>query len=324
MQISKEFKQTMILGLLIGGSTYWNGITMIGSGLFLMVLIVFSEKKIQLIIIGLLSLLLVAAQIKFFTLSSTASPLAASLPQLRLGMIMEKKSLYGIGLYFLKLFGLLLPMGLLAWTSKIPLLLKMYFFLPILMAFTVQLTPDLNANHKFVLLGFTGVLPMALHFALNQKKKILKIVFLFLLLSGASTGLFDLYSLINISKTRITLEKKTPLGDWAQKYARPHSTFITPYFAHSPLLLLGHSIYLGWPYFPWSAGHDTDKRLKNVTNFYAGKIPQPKKWLAQEGIQYVLITPKDMTNYHVNYNYFNMYFDLIFESGEMLKIYQVK
>jgi hypothetical protein len=86
--------------------------------------------------------------------------------------------------------------------------------------------------------------------------------------------------------------------------------------------MAGRSIYLGWPYFPWSSGYDTKTRNATMQKMLN---PESKgaacELLYEEGIDYVEIQkPTTLEDTTINYSFFENNFEKIHED-KTAKIY---
>ena len=94
--------------------------------------------------------------------------------------------------------------------NTISVMLIPVFLSPILLASTIQLTPDITVNHKYVMLAVMLLnIPVAdlLTKLLKPKKTFLIITICFVLLLSC-TGIVDMITLYNIDKNYVSYNQK--------------------------------------------------------------------------------------------------------------------
>jgi hypothetical protein len=81
-----------------------------------------------------------------------------------------------------------------------------------------------------------------------------------------------------------------PLFEWVRTATRPDDVFLTDWFVVHGILEAGRRIYLGWPYFAWSAGYDVRSREDTIQAIFASTTgPELVSRLQDAGIDYVAI-----------------------------------
>ena len=126
----------------------------------------------------------------------------------------------------------------------------------------VQLSPEIAANHKFFNYFFIVADMFCAYFIyLIWKKRIifkpLAIAFFLFIILG---GIIDIFPIINDSKVAISDYEITADSLWIKNNTNPNSVFLNTTYLFDPASLVGRKIFLGWPYFSWSQGYNTDKR----------------------------------------------------------------
>jgi hypothetical protein len=169
----------------------------------------------------------------------------------------------------LGLVALLAPLGFLAANRK-----QKMFFLPFMSFFVFgnifQLSPEIAANHKFFnlfLIGAVFFTAFFLHkiFVKNGPGKIIVILlFPFLIL----TGVIDLFPVINDSYITIEDIPNNKTATYIAENTPKDSVFLNSSYLYNPASLAGRNIFMGWPYFAWSAGYDTNKRGEVMDRIY--------------------------------------------------------
>jgi hypothetical protein len=125
-----------------------------------------------------------------------------------------------------------------------------------------QFSPEIAANHKFF--NYTAIIgEMFSAFAIVWlwKKSIFTrpiviLVTFFLVLSG----IIDFFPIFNDSKLQLADYPNNKTIEWIKDNTPPDAVFLNTSFLDDPASLAGRKIFLGWPYFAWSAGHDTNGR----------------------------------------------------------------
>lgn len=197
------------------------------------------------------------------------------------------------------------------------------FMGPILLAFTLKLTPDITVNHKYIILAVILLnIPVAdLLTGLFEKRfASARVVAVMMLVILTCTGVVDMITLYNLDKNSISYNLKDPVQQWVTEETNPRDIFLTHYMTHydSPMsiFLAGRSIYYGYPYFTVTAGYDIDHRSEMMTRIYASKDPDELRKLAvSEGIDYIVIEEQNRTadEYTLSEDVFYNTFPVAFE-----------
>jgi hypothetical protein len=127
-------------------------------------------------------------------------------------------------------------------------------------------------------------------FILWNKNKILRpivVVFTFFMIFG---GIIDIFPLVNDRKISVEDYKVNPNSVWILNNTSPDSVFANTSYLYNSASLAGRKILLGWPYFAWSQGYNTEKRgelLKEILG--APNKSYACNLLKSNGIEYVEI-----------------------------------
>jgi len=250
----------------------------------------------------------------------------------KLGYLVENLSFNSFVHYWFMNLGisiLILPIGFLFADKP-----QRKFFIPFLIFFILgnifQLSSEIAANHKFFNLFLIGV---SFFVGLTIKKltsfnygKWLIIPFLLIFLT--LTGIIDFFPVVNDRKLVLKDYSTDPIVRFIKDYTPKDSVFLNSSFLYNPASLAGRKIFMGWPYFAWSAGYDTNSRGKVMEAMYK---PNSKtgvcKQLLENSIQYV--STRDTTNDkdfpYIDYAFFKTHFDEVYHD-EMsgLIIFEVK
>ena len=114
-----------------------------------------------------------------------------------------------------------------------------------------------------------------------------------------ATGVSEWMTYININKQSWQINTKSPLTTWIEANTDPSDVFLTPMWHINRFTLAGRPMYYGWPYYAWSAGHDTYTRdtiycwLLTGCN---GNKDEFVRYCQERGIKYVIEDPEFFMN----------------------------
>ncbi len=137
--------------------------------------------------------------------------------------------------------------------------------------------------------------------ALSRKKfvpiQIASAVLCLLLTFGlTATGISEwcIYYNLNTHKGGyVELHPDSQLADWVSKNTNEDDIFLSPMWSVNDFFLSGRRVYYGWPYFAWSAGHDTTTRQINYQWLLCGangNISEFRRYCNEMGIRYVILS----------------------------------
>ncbi|MCR5339739.1 MAG: hypothetical protein K6E60_00175 [Saccharofermentans sp.] len=118
---------------------------------------------------------------------------------------------------------------------------------------------------------------------------------LILLVGLVGTGISEWATYININSTPMAVNTNSAVSDWIIKNTEPSDVFLTPEWSMNRFLLTGRAMYYGWPYYAWSAGHDTNTRDKIyvwLITGCGGDINEFKRYCKERGIRYLIADPE--------------------------------
>lgn len=205
-------------------------------------------------------------------------------------------------------------------------ILLIAFSIPLIFAFYCQVSLEVLANHKFIQLSFIlfdiligGFLAnlLALPIRVAEKKegadeekeeagpRLSKKVFIPVQILSAlvcvvltfgltATGISEwcIYHNLNTHKGGyVELHPDSAMSDWIIKNTNKDSIFLSPMWSVHDFFLSGRQVYYGWPYFAWSAGHDTVTRQINYQWLLTGangNIDEFRRYCAEMNIGYVI------------------------------------
>lgn len=210
--------------------------------------------------------------------------------------------------------------------QRISLWLVPVFIAPIILATTLQLTPDVTVNHKYIILSviLLNIPASDLLSGLFKRGKTGMIISLCLVLFLTCTGIIDMFTLYNLDKNSVSYNEKDPLKIWAENETNPDDIFLTHYMTHygapMSIMLAGRSVYNGYPYFTVTAGYDISHREECMRKIYSAAGSDELRALAvSEGIDYIVIEDQNRTatEYDLNEEIFYKTFDVAFKNNNV-------
>jgi len=300
----ENWQRALVLGLLLGAIGFWNGAVVITSLLILFILTFFCRHRGEFLIIAVLAVTLSLLQQHWF-IGAGAS---AVKPSWFFGFLAETKTMTGTLAFYLELLGLFLPLFLIALfgTPKGVKALALAFISPLIFATLVSLTTDINANHKFIMIGvmlgniiIAGLLG---RFFDSRDHALTALAVAFSLLLTV-TGWVDLKTLYNMNQNRYPIAVNDPITVWVRDNSQSRDVFLTDWAVLHPVQMAGRPIYYGWPYYAWSAGYDTDSRFQFVKGIYeAATEDELLKIVHETNIRYIVVdnAVRESKEYRVN------------------------
>jgi hypothetical protein len=318
-------RKIAFLGILIGilPSIHLAVFGMIGVTLFIY-FVVYPKLRRQIFMMSVISFSLALPQIVYMGPSQIETKL------INPGYLIENINLVNFINYWVLNLGLvvvLAPLGFLLISRQ-----QKKYFLPFLSFFVIgnifQLSPEIAANHKFFNLFLIGAIFLTAFsvyriYTKNLFGKILvTLIFPFLII----TGIIDIFPIINDRLITIKDIPNNRIAAFIAENTPKNSVFLNSSYLYNPASLAGRKIFMGWPYFAWSAGYDTDKRGKMMEKIFTSEDRvEICTLLKQNSIDYV--TVQDTTNNHdfpeINLAFFEENFTSLFSDGKDFKIYQV-
>ncbi len=84
------------------------------------------------------------------------------------------------------------------------------------------------------------------------------------------TGITEWATFINLNKGKSTIAYNSDLVKWIKENTDINDVFLTPMWSLNSFFLSGRQAFFGWPYYAWSAGHDTNGRSNDYDRLLAG------------------------------------------------------
>ena len=293
--VCRNVEAAVLLGVFLGLTAFWNGAALIGGLLILAGMAVFSDGKLDYAICAALAVFFSELQSKIFVSGSVMSP------SFYWGFLAENKSLIGVIGYLAEISGFFF-VGLVVtavFLKRKERAVLFGFLLPLVFAFLVSLTPDINVNHKYVMVSyaFTAVFwgwtvrGIFLAGKTGWKKWLGRVVCGILCICLTLTGIYDYVIILrdNDSGHRVTVNMNSDLTDWLSENLHKDDLLLTPEYTMDEVTMAGVMLYCGWPYYAWSAGYDTYYRAEQAVTIYTTDDQNVlKETVKQEKITYIL------------------------------------
>lgn len=293
--ICRNVGTAILLGLFLGLTAFWNGAALIGGLLILAGLAVFSDGKLDYVICAGLAVLFSELQSKIFVSGSVMSP------SFYWGFLADNKSISGVLWYLVEISGFFFVGMIVAavFLKRGQRAVLMGCLLPMAFAFLVSLTPDINVNHKYVMISyafvtvFWGWIVRCVFLAgkTSWKKWAGRAAAAVLCICLSATGIYDYVIILrdNDSAHRMTVNMESSLTDWLSANLKKNDLLLTPEYTMNEVTMSGAMLYCGWPYYAWSAGYDTGYRAGQAVLMYTTDDPELlKAAVKQEKITYIL------------------------------------
>ena len=98
------------------------------------------------------------------------------------------------------------------------------------------------------------------------------IIMAILLLSLTLSGIIDFFAVANDSKIPFVDIPRNEIATWIEGHTPTDAVILNTSYLYNPASIAGRSIFLGWPYFPWSAGYK-ENRMPVMKEMYESKDP---------------------------------------------------
>lgn len=283
-------ENALAAGLLIGMTSFWNGAAVIGGLLILMGFAVCSDGKLDYLITAVTAVGFSVLQTRLFMNGSSVEA------TFQWGFISEDKSAGGVLWYLIQMSGIFFTGALILfffYKKRLQRAVLVSCLFPLVFAFCFSLTPDITVNHKYIMISYAF---LAMFWAgavclLFRKKWQGRILAAVLTVCLTITGIYDFVIIVrdNGPGHRVTVNTNSSLTDWLAQNLDSRDLILTPEYSISEVTMAGVMMYLGWPYYAWSAGYDTYDRAEKAKEIYTSQEPERVKSLVrQEGITYIL------------------------------------
>ena len=255
-----NLKKALAIGIILGLSFFLNmAVFIMTIAIFTCMFLLFSKKRIYLFISLILGGIIAFPQYLYIQ-----SGVSTFKPFINPGYLVTNLNILNFINYWWQNLGLnliFIPLGfIIAARHEKKILLS--FFSLFIIGDLFQFSPEIAANHKFFNL-FVVVGAMFSAYFLNflwKKKNYLKLlvaIFIFLLIFSGIIDFFPIYNDYKIALPDYLVNKDI---SWIMKNTKPDSVFLNTQYLYDNASLAGRKIFLGWPYFAWSQGYNTDIR----------------------------------------------------------------
>ncbi|MBI2267992.1 MAG: hypothetical protein HYU80_00925 [Candidatus Blackburnbacteria bacterium] len=328
---SKKFKlkHAMLCGIGLGLLPFWNGAVFVMAMVVLSSYSLFWGKKdfIRLCVLVLIGLCITFPQIFLIRGEGSKSSLEL-IPGYLINSQLSPQMFSKFWILNLGLGLVLMPIGFLLTTRKNRRVFLSFGAL-FIFANLFKMTPDIAANHKFFNLFITvGNMFSANAIILLLKRWplfhiLLPLVALTLILSG----IIDFFAIKNDRLIEVIDYSKQPDANWILKNTPRNSVFLNSSFIYHPASLVGRKIFLGWPYFAWSAGYDTDTRFQEIKDVYVSSNKHDVcTFLRNKKIDFIETQPRySKEEFPISFSLFEKNFHLVYKNQiSGLRIYNTK
>ena len=316
----KELRTAIASGILLGSMSFFHGAAVIGVLTVLFMMAVLSRRRLEYLIMAVIAVAMSVLQTKFFIHGSAVST------QLFFGFIAENKTIFGVLSYLGRLLGILpfVLVAALCIEKGVNKYLLLAFAAPLIFAFTVSLTIDVTVNHKYIMMScmllsiFAASVVMKLF---DRREFMTGVMGIGLILVLTATGLYDFTTVLkkNIPSNAIVLDLNNELTEWIDQNSRSQDIFLTSNYTINQVVLGGAMLYEGWPYYPWSAGYDTDYRTGQVKLMYEAATPQELIALVKENkIDFIIVDQSNRSSqeYLLNEDNIRRTYECVYSTGE--------
>lgn len=285
---------TLILGFVLGFSFFFH------LAVFLMTSIVLScfflfFRKLRLPIFVILLIATILAVPQYLYLRSSTEGTGFGLQIVPGYLASDHLTIFSFITYWFYNFGLhfiLIPIGFVMAPKNIKKIFIAFLAL-FLVGNLFQFAPEMAENHKFfnffLLFGSmlsAYVLVTAWKKSIYMRPFVIVVTF-FLLFSG----IIDFFPVANDNRIALADYPINPDVRWIMQHTPPDAIMLNTNYLYDIDNIAGRRIFLGWPYFPWSAGFDTTKRSDQIKQFFALKNKaQMCNFLTENNLSYVTLT----------------------------------
>lgn len=287
---SRNLENALLAGMMLGLTSFWNGAAVIGGLLILFGFAAFSDGKLDYLVTAIAAVVFAELQAKVFIWGDAVST------SFYWGFLAEDKSLHGVLWFLLQMSGVFFLGALVLLyflKDRRQRVLLISFLFPLIFAFCISLTPDIAVNQKYIMISYAFV-AMFWGWAfvkLFQKGIWRKLAAVVLAICLTITGIYDFVIIVrdNGPGRRVSVNLNSALTDWLAENLTSEDLILTPEYSINEVTMAGVMMYMGWPYYAWSAGYDTYRRADIAKTIYSSTDENTvKKLVKQEKITYIL------------------------------------
>jgi hypothetical protein len=292
---SRNLKISAALGIILGISFILNIAVFLMSACVLSCMLIFMSRKR----LCIFATLIIAAVIAFPQYAFMQQGVSTSGISLYPGYLVTNLTLFNFFNYWFQNLGLhliLIPLGFLLAPKKARKILISFFALFII-GNLIKFSPEIAANHKFfnyfMIVG--SMFSSYFLYFLWEKKNILKPIVLIVIFFLILSGIIDLFPIYNDNYISLNDYRINKDANWILNNTSPDSVFLNTQFLYDNASIVGRKIYLGWPYFAWSQGYDTDARYKSFSQILGAENKQTLcPLLIKSNIDYIEISGNNL------------------------------
>ena len=287
---SRNLENALMAGMMLGLTSFWNGAAVIGGLLILFGFAAFSDGKLDYLVTAIAAVVFAELQAKVFIWGDAVST------SFYWGFLAEDKSLHGVLWFLLQMSGVFFLGALVLLyflKDRRQRVLLTSFPFPLIFAFCISLTPDIAVNQKYIMISYAFV-AMFWGWAfvkLFQKGIWRKLAAVVLAICLTITGIYDFVIIVrdNGPGRRVSVNLNSALTEWLAENLTSEDLILTPEYSINEVTMAGVMMYMGWPYYAWSAGYDTYRRADIAKTIYSSTDENTvKKLVKQEKITYIL------------------------------------
>ncbi len=295
--------RALFLGILLGALAFFNGSVLTACCAVLFFLAAVSDHRLDYLITAVTALALSLCESKLFIVGSALSP------KYQFGFLAANKTLFGSIDYMWQLWGILLLFvgAYLLLGRGVKRYLVFVFAVPLIMAFTVSLTPDITVNHKFVMMAemLLSVFPAIIITELWEKRCVVaenqpfmrRVVAVLLVVFLTITGFFEYF--IVQRQYQAVYNPQDPRTVWFKENTDSQDVVLSAPYALNEVVLGGAMLYYGHAYYAMSAGYDTPAREELVREMYESQSSaQLDALVKEEGIDYIIVDRDARESYY--------------------------
>jgi hypothetical protein len=147
----EDIRRSVTIGLILGLIGFWNGAVFVAALPILFCIALFSKHRLEYLNLAIIAIAISFMESMFFIGAGGS----AVQPRLSYGFLAAQPNLPGIMAYYIELLGILPFVAILSLflAPKGGRWLVVAFSTPLILATTVQLTPDMAVNHKYVIIS---------------------------------------------------------------------------------------------------------------------------------------------------------------------------
>ncbi len=285
----------LLCGLLAGSLPLYNGAMFIASAAVLGILFVVFPNRAQMVGLGAAAAIVAIPQLLFIRPGTMAGE--QTYPAFYWGYVVEDPTPVRVATYLGFIFGpklILAAVALLVATWRQARIFLAFVAL-VGVAFLVQFSVEIFANHKFIHTWlivanvFVAYGLVRLWRARASRWIPSRLVAAGLVAVIVAGGVVDLFPIKNGRMYQAGVDGD-PLYEWVRTQTNPGDVFLSDFYVVHGILLAGRKIYMGWPYFSWSAGYAVGAREQWYREVFALRSARELvRRLQAAGIAYVAI-----------------------------------